>query len=588
MKRTQGQINSMSTDGSTNSPSMRHRHWLLPVIPFLFYCGTASGQLNLKNPAAEAAVRRGAEFLKTQGVNEEAGRLSLAAMTLVKIGEPPTTPVITKAIEEVQAKVKEGEYRPLKLEEHTYEAGVDLMLLVEADAQTYRLTIEAIVRYLLANQRTDGAWDYFPPRGTTGDTSQTQYAALGFWSATRAGIPIPDTAWAKMAHWHVKTQWNGGGFSYHPGGGKGQDNGPEPGMTVAGASSVAIAKMHLFSGSETYRKPKSKKSSSTPFGVLEKINFDSPESNSPASGDKDDTADIGTVGDLDRTINGAMGWMVKHYTIDRAPRFHLYYLYGLERMAALTNVEKIGSHDWYTEGTAYLLRSQQKDGSWQTQSGSVPGTSFAILFITRATARTLDHSPKKESVRVGDGLLSGGRGLPDDLSQAETRDGTIQERKIDTPLDKLLSDLTNPQMPNVESAQAQLVQEVQLGNREALIGQKDLLLKLVKDPRVEARRTAVWVLGRCEDLRLGRVLIESLEDPDLDVAIEARNALCTLSRRPLGFGLPDAPAQVKGGVPDEAAIQKWKSEAVKRWREWYRSVQPYDERDGLSDVVPRQ
>jgi hypothetical protein len=87
-------------------------------------------------------------------------------------------------------------------------------------------------------------------------------------------------------------------------------------------------------------------------------------------------------------------------------------------------------------------------------------------------------------------------------------------------------------------------------------------------------------------LRVAPVLIEGLNDADFDVSIEARNSLCVLSRRPRGFGLPD---DVLGKLPEnateverDAAYEKWRREDAGRWREWYQTVRPYDERDNLT------
>ena len=74
-------------------------------------------------------------------------------------------------------------------------------------------------------------------------------------------------------------------------------------------------------------------------------------------------------------------------------------------------------------------------------------------------------------------------------------------------------------MPLVKNS---IVQAVQVGDRQTLIGKKDLLLRLIKDKRVDVRRTAYWALGRCNDLRMCPVLIKGLLDPDFDVAVEAR------------------------------------------------------------------
>ena len=49
----------------------------------------------------------------------------------------------------------------------------------------------------------------------------------------------------------------------------------------------------------------------------------------------------------------------------------------------LAGHERVGTHDWYREGAAQLLRTQYKDGSWRGEH-PLYATSFALLFLTRA------------------------------------------------------------------------------------------------------------------------------------------------------------------------------------------------------------
>jgi hypothetical protein len=294
---------------------------------------------------------------------------------------------------------------------------------------------------------------------------------------------------------------------------------------------------------------------------------------------------------MEAHIGGAMGWLNKNFTVDKPVGWPIYYLYGLERAMALTNTEKIGGRDWYKDGCAHLIKIQKEDGSWFEQSGSTASTCFGILFMTRATEKIAPSAPKavakKAAKTLGEGMLQGGRGLPTDLANVDTKNGQIKAKVMDTPLDRLLADLENPKAQNVEATQAALVESIQVGNRETLIGQKDLLLKLAKDSRSEVRRTAFWALGRCNDLRVVPLLLKGLLDADFDASVEARNALCMLSRRPRGFGLLDDVLEKipETATPDErdAIIEKWRREDASRWKEWYQKVRPYDERDNLPD-----
>jgi len=66
----------------------------------------------------------------------------------------------------------------------------------------------------------------------------------------------------------------------------------------------------------------------------------------------------------------------------RLPKWHIYYLYGLERAGMLYGTDLIGTRDWYDEGAEWLIEHQADNGSWR----NVADTCFAILFLKRATA----------------------------------------------------------------------------------------------------------------------------------------------------------------------------------------------------------
>jgi hypothetical protein len=369
-------------------------------------------------------------------------------------------------------------------------------------------------------------------------------------------------------------------------------------MTVAGIGSLSIAKLMLskLPLAEPEASPKDAdsktKKSGKAFGVLERVNPQEAADQPPATPAAVDTKYRAKSSrrQIDDHVGRAMGWLSRNYTVQSPSGWLLYYLYGLERVCSLTNVEKISGHDWYKEGCDVLIKIQKPDGSFTDPGGAVSSTCFAILFMTRATEKLVPSSPQVARTRAatyGGGLQEGGRGLPKDLAKVEKQGGQLSEKKLETELDKVLAELGNPKSERVEAAQKALVDAVQVGQRQELIGQKSLLLKLAKDSRVEVRRTAFWALGRCNDLLVAPVLIQGLMDVDFDAAVEARNALCVLSRRPRGFGLPDdvidkLPADATPAEKD-AAFEKWRDEDVRRWREWYQSVRPYSERDKLPD-----
>lgn len=548
-----------------------------------------------KPPEVLDSVRKALEFFRKNASSVSSNESGLVVYTCISAGMSPDDPYVTELINKILLKFKPDEYKPEF--HHDYEAAVDVMALVAADKQKYRDKIQIVANHLLKNQRPNGSWDY-PGQNNGGDTSITQYGMLGLWAASRAGVEIPVKALDLAAAWHLQTQQRNGSFSYHP---LGTDNAIKHSMTVAGVGSMGIARLLMSRSPQELQsladeaEAKTKKNDKA-FGVLERVTVTETPDQPAATAAAVAPADANykpqvSPRELEAKMKLGLGWLATNYTVDKnATGWHLYYLYGLERAASLANVEKIGGHDWYTEGYRIILKLQDADGGWVDIGGQVAATSFAVLFLVRATEKLVPNaSPPKaaKAATFGGGLLAGGRGLPTDLANVQTKDGSITAKKMDTPLDKLLAELENPKSQKVESAQAALVEAVQIGQREQLIGQKDLLLKLTKDPRVEVRRTAFWALARCNDLRVAPVLIQGLMDADFDAAVEARNALCVLSRRPRGFGLPD---DLIAKLPENAsqaekdsAFEKWRDADIRRWREWYQSVRPYSERDKLPD-----
>ncbi|HVJ86706.1 MAG TPA: HEAT repeat domain-containing protein, partial [Caulifigura sp.] len=450
------------------------------------------------------------------------------------------------------------------------------VLLADIDPDKYRGELTAIQKFIQNGQAADGSWDY-PGVLIKGDTSVTHYALLGLWACSRAGVPTPPEVWSKSIKWHLETQNADGGFSYKPTTTQGYGSGLSVmNMTVNAIGSMSIAWMHLSDtppnlDSEEPKKERQEKPKPVVKNnaVLEAV----PIAPVPASGPLRETAGIpeGTA----RSMKRAYAWIVARFAPENpGPGFYGYYFYSLERMAALVNITSFGMHDWYSECSDVLIAKQNADGSWGT---SASDTSFVILALVKSTAKLLKRIPPAD--RFGNGLLQGGRGLPDNL-----RDGDKPKpnAKPATPLDQLLTSLSKASNLDVEEVQEQLVEQVQIGDRRELIRQKELLVKLIQHPNAEIRRTAAWALGRTNDLSLARYLVTALEDPEVDVNIEAHNALCWISRKPAGFDLlldPFEGLPVDAG-PDlrEATLKGWRTAALKAWGEWYLRNRPYRER----------
>jgi len=561
-----------------------------------------------ETPQIKAAIKRGVSFIKSKISDEKRGGFrALYAYALLKAGEPVNGAAISQSIETVQAKVKNGVYTPTNT--WIYEAGCDAMLLADANGNAYQEELMAIRDFILSKQHTGGYWDYKPDHNHyfRGDTSITQYGILGLWAIERAGVPVPQSAWNSTARWHVGVQFADGGYNYHPGATSGYERGGTSiNLTNASLGSMMVARLYLFpgagdigSGNAGQKSTPSKQNDDSKVpAVLKKIDLDKSkkEKKKPNAPAEPVQNRIGITA-LDNSIKAGMNWAARHYVVVNSAVPKMYYYYTVERFAALAGISKIGNHDWYQECSAALLKMQNKDGSWKSPYGLSTGTSFAILFLKRPTAKLLGR-PIEPADPIGGGLLAGGRGLPENLSTVRMVDGKVQSREISSPLDELLNELQKPQGLNMQAAQKALIEKVQFGDRKALLGQFDLLTKLSRHKDAESRRTAIWALGRSDQLKAVPLILERLkkEPKNVDMMVEANNALCWIARR--ADGPPPYPQHSRkmalnplAGLPEDVsddkkngAVEKWHREILLRWSRWYEQVRPYKERDGLADL----
>jgi len=560
---------------------------LLPIWSLIFGGGLIV-LLASPVPAADPqkikdSIRRAQLNLKTQST--QGGEGGLAAYALLKSDVDQNDPFIQSVVAQVLTKFNSGVYRAGS--RHNYDAGVDAMLLEAIDPVLYRPQLQMIADYLISIQRQCGAWNYSDVTIDGGDTSITQYAILGLWAASRAGVEIPVTVWERAAKWHIDKQLNDGHFVYHPYDNP-QDNDsdsqrPRLSMTVAASGSLLILRRLLFTEARFHESVRPA-GAGRRFGVLEALPDDRAAPAGRAAAPAADRPSLVSIAAIDRALKSSLQ-IIGSRLMEKGPRSHLffcYYFYAVERVAALLDVERLGAYNWYDEGADELLLLQHADGYWTDASGRVAATSLALLFLSKATAKSLPPTPKKPSL-VGGGLLAGGRGLPDNLNAVQVKDGQVAARKLQGRVDGLLADLEQSSDAKVEEVQAAVVEAVQLDRPEELIGQVDRLKKLATDTRIEVRRTAMWALGRTGNISVAPLLIRGLTDVDESVMREASLGLCILSRKPEGCGLPLDPTDgLKEDAPNDERkthLDKWGKESANLWQKWYLKVRPYGERD---------
>ncbi len=273
------------------------------------------------------------------------GMTALAVYTLRHCGLPADHPSIRRALAWLETMPAED----------TYSQACQVLALASLQDPRAKERIRDLAAAILDGQQL-GGWSY--PVGDP-DLSNTQYAALGLWTAARAGVRIPAKVWVDLGRFTLRSQERvreravtgrlaPAGFRYRP------DTPPTGSMTVAGVTILAICDRMLGGREQAF-----------------------------AAG-------------RDR----GLAWLAAHWSVrdnpipsqgrpapDLPPDGRLfYYLYGLERVAALLELQEIGGHNWYAAGAEVLLPEQEEDGLWP---GRQSETCFALLFLARATGRAV-------------------------------------------------------------------------------------------------------------------------------------------------------------------------------------------------------
>jgi hypothetical protein len=189
-------------------------------------------------------------------------------------------------------------------------------------------------------------------RPDVSDNSNTQFAILGVWTARRHGVPM-DRTLALITRRFRASQAPGGGWNYTysvPG------HNATPAMTGAGLLGLAVG---LGLANPDFQPDKTK---APPRNVA-----------------------------VEKGLRALAEWIGEPLEAKRRGRrtdVNLYFLWTVERVGVLYNLQKIGGRDWYQWGAQLLVDAQLEDGGWNVGGypGSVPtvDTCFALLFLKRA------------------------------------------------------------------------------------------------------------------------------------------------------------------------------------------------------------
>lgn len=480
--------------------------------------------------------------------DDRLGGKCLVALAFLKRGLPATHPRIVEAVAACRASVESE-----RANVYLYSKALAVIFLTELDAKANSALIQNYVAMFPGHQKEHGGFGY--SNLDTGDTSQTQYAALAYWEMLNHGMSPDARSVQQCLKWLLRTQDPTGcwGYQGHDPGTYSlvqQEDRPGRSMSAAGMGSTLILGNAL--------------------GLLK--SGANPETTNaaraglpPALKRADEASKAGRAatlpaGDVPRQqlgecLDRAHGWWSKNFGVED-DQFPYYYLYSVERLKSFEGFvlgeTESAEPDWYNAGVTQLQKSQSPAGSWFDGCGEPCATAFATLFLLRSTQQSIRAS-------LGEGTLVGGRGLPRDLSKVRLQGGRLVVQQNPTELDELLHMMEDGDADKLDSL---IGSPAALEVADVTDDAARRLQQIVRSGSPETRLLAVRALAKARKLDYAPTLIYALTDPDRQVVREARDGLRYVSRNFEGLGPPD---NFDEGQRDQAIV---------RWKAWYATVRP--------------
>jgi hypothetical protein len=343
----------------------------------------------------DAAIQKGKKFLRSQQKpdgsweptgppaprdDQQGGNTAMATYALLAAGDSPQEEHIKKAVSWLMSAKITGIYAlGLRCQVWPY--------LKRSDA--VRAAVIRDADALLKSCDRSARWGY-TTRGGNEHNSPTQYGVLGLWACDRAGFEVPTTFWKRSEKSWFDCQGSDGAWGYRSARPSMPKNAPTASMTLAGLASLFIAQDYVHAND----------------GIRCNGNVTNPH------------------------IELGLKWLSENFDPNWSDG---YVLYGIERTGVASGYKYFGSHDWYALGADTLVRTQRSDGSWPYSFASkadmpVPGTSFALFFLTRGRApvamNKLHYAFTPAKGEAAKGEAAKGQAKPATAAVKEANDGT--------------------------------------------------------------------------------------------------------------------------------------------------------------------
>jgi len=332
---------------------LRARAGLLVVlgIAAFGFSGRPGWAYTPESPEVRAMVDRAYRFMATSDREPELGGDCLVALTFVKDGKGESHPIVARAVSRAVAAARTGAVADTG-SGALYSAGLCAIFLAEVDAQKYSAEIRNVLAVIAKAQKGHGGFSY--PSYGTGDTSQTQYCVLAFWTAQKNGVPIPLDVMERTCNWLLRTQDPNGGWGYQGNDGGNNNRIQQSDVTqsiaAAGLGSVYVCADLLGFGPA----PESAQSGYPP--ALKLI---------PKPGKKGEErvakSKAVNLDQIRRSMTDGNRWFTQNLRMKEVGSWHFYFMYALERYmsfreAAEGREEK--EPDWYNQGVELLQTMQ--------------------------------------------------------------------------------------------------------------------------------------------------------------------------------------------------------------------------------------